>query len=176
MYYLMLVLNIVNVLGFAAAAALGLVVGERWYGDPAVRDRLMFWHTTVGLFSSLFALFVHGFLVFTYFIGTGIAVKEALKDNGLSLELFQPTRRFKARVFPIAFFAVMFTVAGTVVGGGVASHWIPTWVHVSLIGLGLLLNLWAIPVEVRVCRENAELMNRVDDLVVATRAAGNKPG
>jgi hypothetical protein len=47
----------------------------------------------------------------------------------------------------------------------VASHWIPGWLHVTLVALGFAVNAAAVPVEVRVCRENVELLVKVEALM-----------
>lgn len=166
---LILLLNLANVAALLAAGVLGVVLGEGWFGaGPDAHHRAMLWHTGVGFFTGLYTLFVHC-IVFTYFIGTGLAIKEAVRAHHLDPELIRPTRKFKARTFPFALFAMLFTVAGTVVGGGVASpsHWIPTWLHVWLIGIGFAMNVVAIPFEVGACRENVDLIRRIEAMIEA---------
>lgn len=171
---LILLLNLLNVAALLAAAGLGVVLGEGWHGPgSAARHDAMLWHTGVGFFTGLFTLFVHC-VVFTYFIGTGLAIKEAVRGHHLDPELIRPTRKFKARTFPFAFFAIVFVVAGTVVGGGVASpsHWIPTWLHAMLIGLGFVMNVVAIPFEVSACRANVALIQRIEAMLDAQAGTG----
>lgn len=175
MHILILLLNLLNLLALSGSAALGVVTGElgRRF-DPDTLHRLMLWHTGAGFLSGLFTLFVHC-IVFTYFIGTGLAIKEAVRNHRLDPELIRPTRKFKARTFPFAFFAMVFTLAGVVVGGGVASpsHWIPTWVHVLLVAAGLVMNVVAVPFEVRACRDNTALIGTIEGLIEAKAGTGD---
>lgn len=137
-------------LGFIASAVLG-------YTLAAPTDADMPLHVLVGLASCLLLLFSHCWIMF-YLIGTGKAIKEAVNENGLEPALIEETKRFKNASYPSLMLAMTLAIATFVLGGGVATGAMSSWVHHILFYVTVLVQVRALWIENRVLVENERLM------------------
>ena len=113
-------------------------------------------HIFVALATVITGLFSQSMTMF-FFIGTGKEIKEAAKNDPSTV---QRTRHFKAKVFPAATYAMAALMITFIMGGGVASGKTPSWLHLALSILCLLLSAWAYWVEIHAMEENARLMEK----------------
>src|SRR5688500_2838385 len=97
MTQLFIALTTVNLLGLAAAAALGYVSRAGHAVGP--------WHILAGAMAALACVAVHC-VVFTYFVATAKWVRHAIAVKSLDPALAAPTRSFKAQAFPAALLAM----------------------------------------------------------------------
>ena len=120
-------------------------------------------HVLLGLFATFLVTLTQSMTMF-YFIGTGKQVKDlvaSLPDGG---NLVQRTKVFKAKVFPPALWAMLFTMATMIIGGGVHTRvsWTPPLLHTGLAAVSLYFNLVAFWKEGKYMIENNMLMEEVD--------------
>src|SRR4030095_3384940 len=102
-------------------AVLGYLLGSATDPDMPL-------HVLVGLASSLLLLFSHCWIMF-YLIGTGKAIKDAVRDNGLDPAFAEETKRFKNASYPSMMLAMVLVMATCVLGGGVATGSLPALGH-----------------------------------------------
>ncbi len=95
-------------------------------------------HILFGLFATFLVTLAQSMTMF-YFIGTGKQVKDLVISHSITEGFVQRTKVFKARVFPPALWAMLFTMATMILGGGVHTKLIPSWVHLTLAGGGSVL-------------------------------------
>jgi hypothetical protein len=145
----LLVVGWMATLGFAASAGVG-------YFLPRI-DEGMRLHVLLALASSLLLLFSHCWIMF-YLIGTGRAIKDAVRLNALPAELYERTKDFKNRSYPSLMLAVGLAMATFILGGGVYTGAVPLWVHHGLFWLTLAAQLRALVLEGRVLGANDRLM------------------
>src|SRR6267143_6240748 len=88
-------------------------------------------HVLFGFFTTFLVTLTQSMTMF-YFIGTGKQVKDLVANLPAGKEFIQRTKVFKARVFPPALWAMLFTMATMIVGGGVDTRVIPAFVHTVL--------------------------------------------
>src|SRR5438270_13443566 len=102
-----------------------------------------------------------------YFIGTGKQIKDLVTGLARSGDLIQRTKLFKAKVFPPALWAMLFTMATMIIGGGVHTHvvWTPPVVHGALAAVSLYFNVVAFWKEAKYMSEHNMVMERVDRLL-----------
>lgn len=148
----LLMLGWVSTAGLVGTAILGYRIGEQ--GSLG-------WHLLGALFSSLLLLFSHSWILF-YLIGTGKALKSAAQEHGLGAEVQEKTREFKNRSNPWLMLAMLAVMVTFIVGGGVATRVVPSWIHSSLFFISLAIQVRALWIEGRVLGENERLMRRVD--------------
>lgn len=146
----LLIVGAMATLGFIASAVLG-------YTLAAPTDTDMPLHVLVGLASCLLLLFSHCWIMF-YLIGTGKAIKEAVNENGLEPSLIEDTKRFKNASYPSLMLAMTLAIATFVLGGGVATGAMSSWVHHILFYATVLVQVRALWIENRVLTENERLM------------------
>src|SRR3954469_17990722 len=109
----LLIVGALATLGVIAAA----VVGYTLHGPM---DDHMPRHVLIGLASSLLLLFSHCWIMF-YLIGTGKAIKDAVKERGLDPAFIEETKRFKNQSYPWLMLAMGLVMATFILGGGVAT-------------------------------------------------------
>ena len=118
-------------------------------------------HLLVALLSSLLILFSHCWIMF-YLIGTGKAIKNAVSEHDLSTEFAVQTIGFKNRSYPWLMVAMGTVMVTFIVGGGVATQVIPSWIHALLFGAALLAQIRSLFLEGEVLMANERLMREVD--------------
>jgi hypothetical protein len=101
------------------------------------------WHIRFGFFATFLVTLSQSMTMF-YFIGTGKQVKDIVIDHSITEGYVQRTKVFKAQVFPPALWAMLFTMATFIVGGGVHTKMIPGWVHLLLAAAALFFNIQAL--------------------------------
>ena len=123
-------------------------------------------HVLFGLFTTFLVTLTQSMTMF-YFIGTGKQVKDLVTALPTGPQLVQRTKVFKAKVFPPALWAMLFTMATFIIGGGVHSHvaWTPPLLHGALAFLSLYFNIVAFWKEAKYMIENNILMEEVDRLL-----------
>jgi hypothetical protein len=99
-------------------------------------------HVLFGLFATFLVTLSQSMTMF-YFIGTGKQVKDIVVDHSIVEGFVQRTKVFKAKFFPPAIWAMLFTMATMILGGGVHTRLIPSWVHLLLAAAALYFNLVA---------------------------------
>jgi hypothetical protein len=150
----LLIVGAMATLGVIAAA----VVGYTLHGAT---DADMPLHVLIGLASSLLLLFSHCWIMF-YLIGTGKAIKDAVKEGGLDPAFIEETKRFKNESYPSLMLAMGLVMATFILGGGVATTAVPSWVHHVLFYCALAAQGYSLRVERRVLTDNERLMGEID--------------
>lgn len=104
-----------------------------------------------------------------YFIGTGKQVKDLMGSHPQAGDFIARTRKFKSAVFPPATVAIIVTMAAWIVGGGVDTGALPTWIHTVLALLALGTNSYAFVREIQYMSQNNVLLDELAVLI------GNAP-
>src|SRR5213594_4646294 len=123
-------------------------------------------HVLFGFFTTFLVTLTQSMTMF-YFIGTGKQVKDLVASLPAGPELVQRTKIFKAKVFPPALWAMLFTMATMIIGGGVHTHvaWTPPALHAALAAVSLYYNVVAVWNEAKYMIQNNMLMEEVDRLI-----------
>jgi len=123
-------------------------------------------HVLFGFFTTFLVTLTQSMTMF-YFIGTGKQIKELVGGLPSGPGLVQRTKVFKAKVFPPALWAMLFTMATMIVGGGVHTRvaWTPPLLHTALAVVSLYFNIVAFWKEAKYMIENNMLMDEVNRLL-----------
>jgi len=123
-------------------------------------------HVLFGFFTTFLVTLSQSMTMF-YFIGTGKQVKDLVASLPAGPELVQRTKVFKAQVFPPALWAMLFTMATMIIGGGVHTKvaWTPTLLHTALAAISLYYNVVAFWKEAKYMIANNLLLEEVDRLL-----------
>lgn len=147
-------------LGLAVAdvAFLGLwfFLGFGVQGDAARAE----WHQLGGLMVCILTCFVHA-VTFVYFLGTGLAVKEARTNWGIDPNYIRHTRRYKLMAYPIAMVAIGFTIATGILGGAVRSGDVSATLHFTIALLATGTTIAAFAIAARFILRNGFMMGLV---------------
>ena len=118
-------------------------------------------HVLFGLFTTFLVTLSQSMTMF-YFIGTGKQVKDLVLSHSIEQNFIQRTKIFKARVFPPALWAMLFTMATMIVGGGTHTRVIPSVVHLVLAAAALYFNIVAFFREAKYMIEHNLLMEELE--------------
>src|ERR1700747_227406 len=123
-------------------------------------------HVLFGLFTTFLVTLTQSMTMF-YFIGTGKQMKDLVSALPAGPDIVRRTKIFKAKVFPPALWAMLFTMATMIIGGGVHTHvaWTPPALHAALAAASLYFNVVTFWKEAKYMAENNMLMEEVDRLV-----------
>ena len=114
-----------------------------------------------------------------YLIGTGKAIKQAVADEGLPAALVEETKAFKNRSYPWLMLAMLLAMATFILGGGVDTGGIPSWLHQAMFLVTLWVQVKTLWIEHLVLRDNRALIARVERLAAVSSpepAAGEADG
>ncbi|MBI3893579.1 MAG: hypothetical protein HY303_18835 [Candidatus Wallbacteria bacterium] len=131
-------------------------------------------HLTLGMMAALLACTVHC-AVFTYFLGTGLSIKEAVSTHGLEEALVEETKTMKKRAFPWVFNAIFAIVAAVIAGGFAMSHRLPPILHGILAAGAVAYSVYAFYREFAVIRDNVVLLNTLKKQLAKKAAAAEWP-
>jgi hypothetical protein len=118
-------------------------------------------HFLFGFFTTFLVTLAQSMTMF-YFIGTGKHVKDLVAQHPSGKDFIQRTKVFKARVFPPALWAMLFTMATMILGGGVDTRVIPPLVHTLLAAAALYFMIVAFWKEAKYMVQHNMLMEEVD--------------
>jgi hypothetical protein len=123
-------------------------------------------HVLFGFFTTFMVTLTQSMTMF-YFIGTGKQVKDLVAALPSGPQFVQRTKVFKAKVFPPALWAMLFTMATMIIGGGVHTHvaWTPPLLHGLLAAASLYFNIVAFWKEAKYMIEHNILMEELDRLL-----------
>ena len=163
----LLIVGWLATLGLVANAVLGYLLGSTL---PSLTPHLL-----LGLVACLLLLFSHSWVMF-YLIGTGKAIKDAVRDHGLDPAFAEETKRFKNASYPWLMLAMALVMATFILGGGVATGFVPSWVHHVLFYAAIPAQGYALWIERRILGDNERLMADVDRRLVAAAASPVRAG
>lgn len=143
-------------------ATLGLVAtGVERYLPRTADDPTLQPHILLALVSSLLLLFAHCWIMF-YLIGTGKALKDAVREHRLEADIVERTKHFKNRSYPWMMAAMGLAMAAFILGGGTFTGAVPLAVHLALVVVTLVVQVWTLVIEGQVLVANDRLMKDVD--------------
>ena len=123
-------------------------------------------HVLFGFFTTFLVTLTQSMTMF-YFIGTGKQVKDLVANLPSGPQFVQRTKVFKMKVFPPSLWAMLFTMATMIIGGGVHTHvaWTPPLLHALLAAVSLYYNIVAFWQEAKYMLEQNMLMEELDRLL-----------
>ena len=158
-------------LTMALLLTIGLGFWSFFTPDEVKFKDLFIVHFVVGLATAIGALLVHC-LIFIYFLGTGRWVKEvAIAYRIPDVPWPKLTRELKRQTFPPALFSMLIAIAAAAAGAGAQLQSWPWYIHMTLGLMTLLINLWALRIELRNVAVNAGIIDAVMREVERIRAA-----
>src|SRR5260370_21212181 len=119
---------LVSIVCFIATLVIGLTMPREGLSQ----------HVLFGLFTTFLVTLTQSMTMF-YFIGTGKQIKDLVASLPEGGNLIQRTKVFKAKVFPPSLWAMLFTMASMIIGGGVHTHvtWTPPLLHGALAAVSV---------------------------------------
>jgi hypothetical protein len=142
----------VALLGLISAAVVGLA------GTDVSR------HISFGIFSTMVTLLAHSMMMF-YLIGKGKAVKDAMKEGGLSGDHYRRIAATRKPVFSVGTLAMTITMVAAILGASVDTGVLPPMVHATLAYGAIACNLAALRTEIIALTESSRIVDEVNRLL-----------
>lgn len=117
-------------------------------------------HFLFAMFTTFIVVLAQSMSMF-FFIGVGKQIKDLTASHERAQDFIIRIAGFKSKVFPPASLAILFTMAVWIVGGGVDTMVIPTWIHTVLALCALGTNIFAFFREVKYMAEHNMLLDEV---------------
>src|SRR6266853_4746481 len=139
----------IGLVGLVAAAVLGL------RGVDISR------HVSFGIFSTLVILLAHSMMMF-YLIGKGKAVKDAMKEHGVTGDCYRRIAVARKPVFSIGTLAMAVTMTAAILGASVDTGVLPPMIHAMIAYGAIACNVAAAKVEITALMESSRIVDEVN--------------
>lgn len=159
----LLILGALATAGLAVAAVLGYLL-------EGATDPNLSGHLLASLASTLILVFSHSWILL-YMLGTGRAVREAVKEFQLEAGVIEASRALRRRAFPLLLLAAFLGMATFLLGIGGVPGMVPLWVHHAFFYATLIAQVLALWIESRVLAANERLLEDIDHRVTPPAAA-----
>jgi len=162
----LLLLIVFSFLGIVATLASGLAVAS---GHLGVRG-----HVSIALPTLVLGLAAQTVSIF-YFVGTGVWVKDMVREHGLDAGFVARTREFKKNLSAWSLGAALALMAAFILGGGVDAGKVPWPVHAALAALAFLVTAVTAYRTIIIVGMNMDLQLEVDRCIGKERATPGLP-
>jgi amino acid transporter len=105
-------------------------------------------HIVMALIATALSVFAHC-LTMMYAVAVGRMIREAVEKKELDSKYVTETKSYRKSIFKVATIAMLFVMAQTILGGGVHTGVFPTWFHLGLGFIAILVSAYATYLEVR---------------------------
>jgi hypothetical protein len=121
-------------------------------------------HISFGIFSTMVTLLAHSMMMF-YLIGKGKAVKDAMKEHGVTGDYHRRIAVARKPVFSIGTLAMAVTMTTAILGASVDTGVLPPMVHAMIAYGAIACNLAAVKVEIGALAESSRIVDEVNHLI-----------
>ena len=118
-------------------------------------------HISFGIFSTMVTLLAHSMMMF-YLIGKGKAVKDAMKEHGVTGDCYRRIAVARKPVFSIGTLAMAVTMTAAILGASVDTGVLPPMVHATIAYGAILCNLAAVKIEITALLESSRIVAEVN--------------
>ncbi len=118
-------------------------------------------HISFGFFSTLVTLLAHSMMMF-YLIGKGKAVKDAMKEHGVTGDCYRRIAAARKPVFSIGTLAMAVTMTAAILGASVDTGVLPPMIHAMIAYGAIACNLAAAKVEITALMESSRIVDEVN--------------
>ena len=118
-------------------------------------------HISYGIFSTIVTLLGHSMMMF-YLIGKGKAVKDAMKEHGVTGDCYRRIAVARKPVFSIGTLAMAVTMTAAILGASVDTGVLPPMIHAMIAYGAIACNLAAAKVEITALMESSRIVDEVN--------------
>jgi len=114
-------------------------------------------HPTFALLFVIFYLFTQTLVIF-FFVGTGVSIRDYIKERHVDAKYHRQSIALKRRVYPPLLLNMLFVMTLFVTGGAVDTGRLPAWFHGLLFYAAFFHFFLVITREHRAFQENTEII------------------
>ena len=155
MYFFMILIYILTGLSFIALMTAGL---QGYFGFAALGAN----HPSFALAVAFLYLFTEVMVMF-FFVGTGVSIKEYVRDKGADPGFQRRSGAVKRKLYPPTLLNVLLVMTVFVLGGAVDTGFLPGWSHGLLFLVAIVHFARTIAVQHSCFKENTSLILEMTD-------------
>ena len=121
-------------------------------------------HISSGIFSTMVTLLAHSMMMF-YLIGKGTAVKDAMKEHGVTGDYYGRIAAARKPVFSIGTLAMAVTMVAAIMGASVDTGVLPPMIHAMIAYGAVAANLAALKTEIAALIVSSRIVDEVNRVV-----------
>ena len=121
-------------------------------------------HISFGIFSTMVTLLAHSMMMF-YLIGKGKAVKDAMKEHGITGDYYGRIAAARKPVFSIGTIAMAVTMVAAIMGASVDTGVLPPTIHAMIAYGAVAANLAALKTEIAALIVSSRIVDEVNQVV-----------
>ncbi len=121
-------------------------------------------HISYGIFSTMVTLLAHSMMMF-YLIGKGKAVKDAMRENGVTGDYVRRIAAARKPVFSAGTLAMAVTMTAAIMGASVDTGSLSPMVHATMAYGAIACNLAAMKIEIAALAESGRIVDEVNRLL-----------
>ena len=121
-------------------------------------------HISFGIFSTMVTLLAHSMMMF-YLIGKGKAVKDAMKEHGITGDYYGRIGAARKPVFSIGTLAMAVTMVAAIMGASVDTGVLPPMIHAMIAYGAVAANLAALKTEIAALIVSSRIVDEVNRVV-----------
>ncbi len=114
-------------------------------------------HPSFALFTTIIYLFTETLVMF-FFVGTGISIKEYVKEQEKDPEYYSRATSIKRTLYPPLLLNIVLVMTVFIIGGGVDTRVLPGWLHGALFIVAFLHFIKTIIVQHRCFKANTNII------------------
>ena len=114
-------------------------------------------HPSFALFTMIIYLFTETLVMF-FFVGTGISIKEYVKEQEKDPEFYAHAKSIKRTLYTPMMLNIVLVMTVFIIGGGVDTHVIPGWLHGALFIIAFLHFIKSIYIQHRCFKANTKII------------------
>ena len=157
MYFFMILIYFLSFFSFVALALAGLQ-GLLEFSIFGVH------HASFGFVAAILYLFTEVLVMF-FFVGTGVSIKEYVQENSADIQFHQRSVDIKRKLYPPTLLNVFLVMITFIIGGGVDTGLIPSWIHGLLFYIALIHFFKMIKLQHDSFRENTAIVLEMTGVV-----------
>ena len=147
--YLIYILTFISLIGMSLLGIGGMLGPQGYFGMN---------HPTFGLLVAVIFLATEVLVMF-FFVGTGVSIKEYVRDNpGTDPELHRRSVAIKRLLYPPTLNVTLVVMATFIIGGAVDRHMISHWWHLGAWLLSMYLFIKAAIIQNRCLADNTAII------------------
>ncbi len=114
-------------------------------------------HPTFAFATAIIYLFTEVLVMF-FFVGTGISIRDYIKEKGANHEFHKQSIAIKRKLYPPTLLNVFIIMAAFITGGGADTGVLPGWSHGLLFLIGFLHYLKTLKVQHLCFQDNTQII------------------
>jgi hypothetical protein len=124
-------------------------------------------HVTFIVFTSIIYCLTETLVIF-FFVGTGVSIKEYVRDHNMNKIFHHQSIAIKRKVYPPLMLNLLLMMVSFIIVGAVDTHKIPSWPYQILFFISIMHFVYAVKIQNHCFRENTDIVLKMSGIARKT--------